>query len=642
MILPGVALAREVFRAHPGSRIAACLVGPALGLGFSVFGMFLLWAAGVQNWLAILLGSSLTWLLVVLARRFGGPSLVLPPFDRRDVIAVSLALLVVPVITWAPYDHVREPVSDGEAYRAYFTADFVWGMTVASELAKGDVPPANPFLAGAPLRYYWMSHMLSGALYRNVRGWGVTLEQVLLIDGLVFGLAAVAFFYMLARTAGGSAVFAALAVVVSFIANSYEGLERLWLLYHQGLPFDLVKTINIDAVTRWFYEGMPVDGLQRMLLYQPHHLTGYMLCLAALWLVGCARDVTETSVSLWAGILLGLGLLFSTFTAIIVGVAIALLFAVRLVQQHALGSAWQCIVLGGAPLALAVAVSSVLGYTDPAQGILVTFGLNPVAVRRWPLMLLLSFGPLLFAGIVGIMRIRWVGREGATAVTLGVAALLFYFTADVPDQGGVWVGWRSGHLLLIAFAVMGAAALTAAWRIAELRLPAAVVSALVIIPATPTVAIDIYNAQDVSNRGPGPGFPWTLIVSPPERAALTWLRDTTSPDAIVQFEPQARGAQWWCYLTAFAERRMAGGLPGSMIPVRPYQEASENIRLGIFTSANAVAAHEIAVSLRIDYLFVGPPERHWYRPAIATIAGRPDLFPQAFRNDLITIYAVKR
>ena len=66
-------------------------------------------------------------------------------------------------------------------------------MTVTTELAKGDVPPVNPFLRGAPLRYYWMSHFLSGALYRNAATWGVTAEQVVLINGLVFGLAAVAF-----------------------------------------------------------------------------------------------------------------------------------------------------------------------------------------------------------------------------------------------------------------------------------------------------------------------------------------------------------------------------------------------------------------------------------------------------------------
>ena len=46
---------------------------------------------------------------------------------------------------------------------------------------------------GEPMRYYWMSHLLSGAVYRNLRQRGVTSEQVVLINGLAFGVAFVAF-----------------------------------------------------------------------------------------------------------------------------------------------------------------------------------------------------------------------------------------------------------------------------------------------------------------------------------------------------------------------------------------------------------------------------------------------------------------
>jgi hypothetical protein len=40
-------------------------------------------------------------------------------------------------------------------YRAYFTADFVWHMALTAELAKGDMPPRNPYLRGERLHYYW-------------------------------------------------------------------------------------------------------------------------------------------------------------------------------------------------------------------------------------------------------------------------------------------------------------------------------------------------------------------------------------------------------------------------------------------------------------------------------------------------------
>src|SRR4029079_1040207 len=211
--------------------------------------------------------------------------------------------------------------ADGEAYRAYFTADFIWAMSVSSELAKGQVPPRNPFLNDQPLHYYWMAHFLSGALFRNTAPFGLTVEQVILVDGVEFGLMAAAFLYALVRLAGASAWFSLVAVSAAFVANSFEGADMIRSIVRRHAPWEELTTVNIDAVTRWFYKGMPVDGLQRLLLYQPHHLTGYMLALAALWLVTLAEDVREASVALWAGILLAMTLVFSTFTALIAGAA---------------------------------------------------------------------------------------------------------------------------------------------------------------------------------------------------------------------------------------------------------------------------------------------------------------------------------
>jgi uncharacterized membrane protein len=165
---------------------------------------------------------------------------------------------------------------------------------------------------------------------------------------------------------------------------------------------------------------------------------------------------------------------------------------------------------------------------------------------------------------------------------------------------------------------------------------------LIVLPAVPTVAIDVYNAQDITNRGLGPAFPWTLVVTPPEREALDWLRRSTARDAVVQFEPDARGVGWWCYLTAFGERRMAAGLPGSMIPVKPYAIATETVKSGIFKADNAHDAHLIARSMGINYLFVGGVERRRYGAAVTAIEQAPDLFEPVFHNDAVTIFLVHR
>jgi uncharacterized membrane protein len=282
-----------------------------------------------------------------------------------------------------------------------------------------------------------------------------------------------------------------------------------------------------------------------------------------------------------------------------------------------------------------------LGYTDADEGFLLRFGLNPVAFRRWPYVLLLSFGPLLLVGVAGLLRVRWVARDGAAAAALVLTAIIFYFTADVPDMGGVWVGWRSGHLLLVGFAIIGAASLTAAWQRSLWRPALTLAIVVAVLPALPTVAIDVYNAQDIANRAEGPGFPWTLVLSPAEREGLNWIRANTRADAIVQVEPFVRDAGTWAYVPAFAERRMAAGLPISMIPLRPYRQAVESVRLGIFQATKAEAAYAMARSLGVNYLVVGQPERRAYQASLTLIAGRPDLFAPVFSNQALTVFRVE-
>ena len=640
MALPGVVLARRMFGAADPLGLAAWLVGPAMGLGISVFGAFLWWAVGVQGWVTLIAGPALTWGVAWMVGHVGTPALRLPSFSERDVRLAALLVLLVPLITWAPYDHVREPVPDGEAYRAYFTADFIWAMTVTGELAKGEVPPANPFLREQPLNYYWMAHFLSGAVYRAVGQWGVPIEAVVLVNGLTFSVAFVLFAYFLVRAVGAAPGASAFAVACGFCANSYEGTDMVRAIIVRDLPWSELANTNIDAITRWFYKGMAVDGLQRLFLYQPHHLTGYALALAALWLVALAEDVTDIGIALGAGSLLALALLFSTFGALIVGVAVGVLYLWRLIQQQALREAWRCALLGAGPVAVGVALTSVLGYTEKRYGFLLQLGLNPVATTNAVRVWIMSFGPLLFGALAASAAPRWLLREGAAPLALIVAATAFYFFTNVPDSGDVWVGWRSGHMLLVAFAAMSGAWLTRVWSASRHRLALVVVIAALVVPAIPTPALDVYNAQDITNRTPGAGFPWTLVITPPEREALEWVRHSTPPDAVVQLDPDARGPAHWSYIGAFAERRMVAGLPGSMTPLFPYRQASDDLKFGVFRATRTKDSHAVARFLGIDYLFIGEPERRTYRGAVDAMLRDPERFPVAFRNEAVTILRV--
>ena len=128
-----------------------------------------------------------------LANRF-----VLPNFSRRDVAACMMVVLVVVAIVGRPYSRVGIDLPEGRAYRAYFTADFVWAMAVVAEVSKGDMPPKNPYYLDDSLHYYWLMHLLpprsTAARRRRPRS-----SQLLLVNAFWTALTFGGFFYFFVR-----------------------------------------------------------------------------------------------------------------------------------------------------------------------------------------------------------------------------------------------------------------------------------------------------------------------------------------------------------------------------------------------------------------------------------------------------------
>ena len=177
----------------------------------------------------------------------------------------------------------------------------------SAELAKGDFLPANPYYVGDVLHYYWMPHLLSAVEYRTW-GDGVSLDSLLLtrsvlVDAIVRGRA-------LRHRRGwwSEYAWAALAGVASrsSLATSVEGIVRaVGPVDAVACRSTLVRYLNIDAISRWVFGGMPIDGLQRVLCYQPHHAAGYavgLLGLLARRAAGPATAIRRSSPS--AGALL--------------------------------------------------------------------------------------------------------------------------------------------------------------------------------------------------------------------------------------------------------------------------------------------------------------------------------------------------
>jgi hypothetical protein len=638
--VPGVVLARRLYGRRAGW-LAPSLAGPAWGYVLSSLVLLALWAAGVRSaaWLAV---SPLVATLVVWPARRVGETLCPPAISRRDALPVAFLVLAALAIVARPYSRVGADIPEGRAYRAYFTADFVWEMTVAAEVSKGDVPPRNPFYPNDVLHYYWLMHLLPGAEHR-LAGDAVRLDDILLTNALWVSLAFVAFLYWLVRHFVESPWAAASGCVFTLFCSSFEGADRLWAIWRGGGSLESLRYLNIDAVGNWIYHGMKIDGLHRAMLYQPQHQLGYVLGLSALLLLVEARDVSRTALLFLAGAFLALSTLLSTAAAGMLGVAVGAYAAIRLAQLRQ----WRTFVTGvlaaAVPLLAVLALIARLQYVDTASGgnPIVRLGLNPLAARDIGWTLFLNFGPVLIVAAMGAAAVLWrraAARFLPLGVTLAVVAL-FYFFVDIPEHDSVYVAWRASHIAFMALAAFCAFALQEWWRGGTaLRTTASILIAVLVPTGLATVAIDLYNTQDIWNRRMGPGFQWTVLLSPAELEALAWVRHSTLPAARVQIEPFSRDRDAY-YVTAFGERRMAGGLPTGLIPLAKYQAVSETIRQ-IYQARSAGDAFEKAARLCVDYLLIGPPERRAYPAFQPIVDAAPHLFRPAFRNDAIAIYAV--
>jgi hypothetical protein len=638
-LVPGFVIARTVYRGQSGARIGALLLGGIWGHAFSSVALLALWVAGFRsNWIVVA-APVLALPVAVLVRPLAG-RLDLPRFTRADVLAVLFLLLLVPLVVGRPFSLVGADLPDGRAYRAYFTADFIWRMAVAAELSKGDVPPRNQFYLDDPLRYYWLEDLLAAVQYRSHTP-PARLEQILLVHSVVLDVVFIAFLYALSRQLVQSRLAALGGCVAAVLFTSFEGAERLWFLWRHELPFALLRNINIDAVENWYYGALKIDGLQRLLWYQPHHAMGYAAGLSALLCATQARDVGRFGLMLWIGALLACSLLLSTFAALMLTTMVAIYVGVRLVSERRYAPLVPSAVGAAIPLAAGLGIATWLQYVDRGES-LIQLGLNPAATHGVIASLLLNL-PMLATCAIAL----WLAMRSNPpyadifGVIVGVS-VLFYFFVDVKDHQHVYVGWRSGHFTFIASAALAGYALQELMRRGRgVKAVTVVVAIIIAIAATPTMAIDFYNTQDVANRSQGPSFRWTLVLTPDEIEAIDWIRAHTPPDAIVQVEPWVRDTNTWAFIPAFAERRMAGGLPLGMVPLEKYQAASRRVR-DVYTASDFDAAYERAKAMRIEYLVVGPPEREAYKAFEPMIAAHPFSFQPVFQNGSMTVYHVAK
>ena len=450
-VAPGVIAMARAYREYRSRWAMAFLLGGPFGFALSSVCLLPFWLLGVRSGFLLVAvpvaASVLAWLTPSLGR-----GLDVPRYGRRDLLALALLILIVPLVVARPYSQVGKDLPEGRAYRAYFTADFVWAMAVVSEVSKGDGGlPANPFHVDMPLHYYWLAHLLPSLEYRTLER-EVRLDHLLLADAVLSGVMFLAFLYALGkqfargarrdpdRLRGDRAVHQSRGALrpVRLVVAGPAAVAGPLPQHRRRESLDVRR-----AADRWLAEGLAVSAAA------PDRLCAGLHVAAGDGPAGTAAPRQRRRARRRAARL-------RTARQHVLrpdgrdhgGAAVSSIAIVR-ARAWRIGIAQA--VVAAIPLAAAVWLSRDLEYVV-AGGQLIDITPNLLATRHPISGPLISMGPILLVMALGTWLWARRGWGHARVLVPGFAMVvctLFYFFVDVRDHQDVYVGWRAGHLFFI-------------------------------------------------------------------------------------------------------------------------------------------------------------------------------------------------
>lgn len=634
-------------RRHPEAVAYGLLVGHAAAsgvvvalvavVGFSPLAL-LGFAAVAAAWWAV----SGRWL-----QPGAAPKLRLPVWDRRAWLAFLALLLVAALLVAEPFANLGRRTADGYAYRKYFAGDFLKQVAVTAELAKGEIPPQNPWFAGEPLHYYWWYFVLPAAFHR-LTGQAHPLTAILAADTWLTDALFLFVLFSTLRLFTGGVSAPLLAGLIGIAGYSYEGVYLWWKLQEPlGEFLEHVRGFNIDGLTRWLWGEPQLDGFFRSLLYTPQHLQALSFLLATVVLLAVADVMKNLPLALVSGLLIGVSVGYSAFIGLFAAGWLGLYLGARLVARRAgPGALTACLASGGA-VALAVLGFAGLGMfaRDPDSGLVLYTGR---ALQHYgPLLFLINFGPPSIFGMLGLVLL-WKRRESlpppAPSVPASVPALTLLLAlavgliATVAVQGFLSdVGLKLGLVVLAVLLIFTAGALD---RL-RARASAVAVGLLVVLvagPAVPTVLLDRRNTADIGNAA------FTLYVTREERQAADWIRTHVPERALVQAWSGNSRADFFSLVPILAERRTVVGdafyARIFLVPPGAVERRRADVAR-LFATEDPEEAVALLRKYRIAYVYVGEEEKAAYGAGVRKFYRFPERFEPVYGNARVDVFRVR-
>lgn len=629
-------------RRHPAGWVAGALAGYA---GSAVIMTLVIKSglAALSPPLAFGVGWAVTTILVYrFTPRPDEPLVPLSTWTARDTAAWLLVLHLVPLFITVPLANVGSRSDDGsKQYRAYFIADFVWHMALTQEVARFEQPPKNPYMFDKPIHYYWTYFVVPAAIGGDDHAPVERVELALKI--CAFGTAFLMFstVFLAALAVAKRAWIAAMSAALALIGPSPEGLYALWDFGKRGVAWTALRDTNIDYVAGWApWYGLRVDGLFRSMIYTPQHSMSFALGMIAVVAGVSVTRPLALAGRLLVGAVLGLSVVFNPF----LGAAFVLIYGVALLTDvitHRRG--WPALVghfVAAVPVGLGLAWCF---WAKMAGGVgeHLNIGRFPDSGHAPVSAFMMSLGTLVVPAALGLLPWRRVGwRAFVPAIAAVILGILLMHRVSLANDTQ-WVSFRAGNILQVTLPMLVARALLGFSEAGLAPLGVGVVS-LAMLAGAPTTVIDAYNAHDVANRHPGPGFYWTDVLDPAQQAGLAWIRKNTPSDAVVQahrlpgLEDMER--QDWSIIQSVGGRRSAAA---NAIATLPEPENAERVAQvhALFTSDTPDAAYATAKSLGIQYLWLDRQDP-FRGDFLDRIYSRKDLFYAVFHQDDVFVIRV--
>jgi hypothetical protein len=228
----------------------------------------------------------------------------------RQILWLAAGLFVAMGLA---FGGVGAPTPAGFAFPSYFNNDFLHHVSVASELTRS-VPPANPYLAGAPMHYYWFYHLWPAAVAATAH---VTALQAMTSTAPFVALVFLAALMMTVSHPDTRA--RSLAVAVALFASSLVGVPasaamvlpalhgHAWERVFGGLPVTGARSFSFISHS-WFRDA----------LYESHALTALSMAMAVLYLGRSAWGRTHGATALVRGVVLGMMFMTDAVIALVV------------------------------------------------------------------------------------------------------------------------------------------------------------------------------------------------------------------------------------------------------------------------------------------------------------------------------------